>query len=156
MVIKGKIYKLVHPKTKAPIYVGSTKRALRDRLKEHMYDNQRKSSLIYDYLQSEKIKPEIVLVEEVEVQNSKELVAREVYWIDKFTSEGHKIYNVNRTAQYSGSVKVDWAIYDLVKEVCRREGMSISRFYDIAVIARLKKFGVVVEEKDPSFKKYKS
>lgn len=137
----GRIYKLVHPDSKKVIYVGSTKRPLKDRLKEHISSISTDNHPIYDYLHGNKIRPLIELIEEINVPTSKDLYERECHWIDTLVAAGESLLNKARKApKFSGSLRVDFVIYDRVKQVCQREGMSITRFYDIAAEERLKRF----------------
>lgn len=143
----GRIYQLVCPVKEQPIYVGSTKRPLNERLKEHVYSRKTSNQPIYDYLFSNKITPIIELLQEIEIESAKELLLLERGWTEKLTKEGVKLFNHNRPQaeqKFSGSLRIDYGIHEQVKDVCIREGMSLVRFYEIAAIDRLKKFGVEI------------
>jgi len=141
----GRIYQLVCPVKKQPIYVGSTKRPLNERLKEHVYSRKTSNQPIYDYLFSNKITPIIELLQEVEIESSKDLLLLEWEWVEKLTQNGIVLFNNNKPQtepKFSGSIRIDYGIHEQVKDVCIRHGMSLTRFYEIAAIDRLKKFDI--------------
>lgn len=135
----GRIYKLINPLTDEIFYVGSTKRELWDRLKEHVYSRSRYNTPVSDYMHANNIKPEIELLEELEVESSAQLRKREVYWADQLRDQGVKILNKSRAYKQSGSIKIDWNVYEEVSDFCKKEGLTIGRFFDIAAKERLEK-----------------
>ena len=142
----GRVYKLVDPRNSLPIYVGSTKRILSERLKEHIYSRNKYGTMLSDYLTHNEIRPLIELLEEVSVENSIQLREKEEEWTEKLSGEGVKLMNKNRLLKYSGSIKVNWMLYEEVQDFCNIQGMSIGRFYDQAAEERLRKMKKIFEE----------
>lgn len=75
--MKGFIYKITSPSTDK-IYIGSTTTTLKTRLRKHRHNKLKCSAeLIVSLLDST-----IELIEEVEIENKKELLGRERYYIE--------------------------------------------------------------------------
>jgi len=146
----GSIYKLINPATKKAVYVGSTKRPLAERLKEHVYSIRRENAPVYDFLHSNGIFPEIELLEKVEVENSKELRKKEEEWTERLIVQGEKLFNPNRLgSKCTGSIRVDWRLFEIARKYSRENGLSIGKFYDIAVRDKLISLSII--DKDHSF-----
>ena len=95
MTFTGRIYKIVNSKTD-DVYYGSTVKTLEDRFKNHI--NTSKSSLIPMAKFMAEIGTEhfeINLVEEVEVEDRKELLLLEKYYIMAAREKGEKLINKN-------------------------------------------------------------
>lgn len=87
-----KIYALFNPVTETYFYVGATGLDLNKRLNGHMSStdkNKDKVAIISSILKENK-RPEIILLEEVDISVSTE---REAYWMDKMIKSGHFIVN---------------------------------------------------------------
>lgn len=92
--IKYTIYKLTDPITNEIRYIGLTFNDLKQRLKSHCSDSSKshKSNWIRQ-LKSKGLKP---LIESIEgdISYYDRCCEREIYWIDKFRSEGHPLTNM--------------------------------------------------------------
>ena len=80
--MKGKIYKLVCEETQK-IYIGSTKNSLKTRLRYHKDKQNVCRSKNF-------INPKIILIEEVEFEDKKELLKRERYYIENLDCVNYK------------------------------------------------------------------
>lgn len=94
MEIKYTIYKLIDPITNQVRYVGLTFNDLKQRLKSHCSEKSKshKSNWI-NQLKLKGMKPLIELIEE-NISSYEECCDREIYWIDKYKSEGHPLTNM--------------------------------------------------------------
>jgi group I intron endonuclease len=92
--IKYTIYKLTDPISDEIRYIGLTFNDLKQRLKSHCSENSKshKSNWIQQ-LKSKGLKP---LIESIEgdISSYDYCCEREIYWIDKFKSEGHPLTNM--------------------------------------------------------------
>lgn len=87
---KVTIYSISHPVTKKIFYVGQTL-DLSKRIIGHKYDSC--SNALYSFmkeLKEQKINPVFNILEECEVKYKFE---RELFWINKFSSEGYSLLN---------------------------------------------------------------
>lgn len=92
--IKYTIYKLIDPISNEIRYIGLTFNDLKQRLKSHCYERSKshKSNWI-NQLKSKGLKP---LIESIEgdISSYDDVCEREIYWIDKYKSEGHPLTNM--------------------------------------------------------------
>jgi hypothetical protein len=92
--IKYTIYKLIDPISNEIRYVGLTFNDLKQRLKSHCYEKSKshKSNWI-NQLKSKGLKPLIESIES-DISSYDHVCEREIYWIDKYKSEGHPLTNM--------------------------------------------------------------
>lgn len=92
--IKYTIYKLIDPITNEVRYIGLTFNSLKQRLKSH-YSEKSKShkSNWVQKLRSQGLKPIIESIES-DISSYEEVCEREIYWIEKYKSEGHRLTNM--------------------------------------------------------------
>ncbi len=88
------IYKIIHPTTKAPLYVGATKN-IKTRSTAHLCPSTGKKEIIA--LRKKGIIPLIEVIEICTLQSARK---REEFWIKKFESEGFKLFNGQKNATY--------------------------------------------------------
>jgi group I intron endonuclease len=93
--IKYTIYKLIDPISNEIRYIGLTFNDLKQRLKSHYSENSKshKSNWVKS-LKLNGLKPIIESIEE-NILSYNEVCEREIYWIDKFKSEGHPLTNTD-------------------------------------------------------------
>lgn len=90
-----KIYKLLHPKTKEPFYVGSTReKYLIVRLAGHIVISKKRRNPLGEFIDSLDECPIIELIEECELDKNK--LDRERFWIVEL-SKNHKLFNQHKT-----------------------------------------------------------
>jgi group I intron endonuclease len=92
--IKYTIYKLIDPISKEIRYIGLTFNDLNQRLKSHFYEKSKshKSNWIQS-LRKQGLKPIIESIED-NILSYDEVCDREIYWIQKYKSEGHPLTNM--------------------------------------------------------------
>lgn len=84
-----KIYKITNKKYPYEIYVGSTKRTLKERLTDHFYH---KNSSVYQYIQRDgKENFEISVIDYAD--NKKDAYEKEAFWTIFFKEQGFFMYN---------------------------------------------------------------
>ena len=99
-MITGRIYKLTSPNTDK-VYIGSTTETLNTRLNKHVSDWKRRNcSSIYIL---EKGDYKIELLEEVQVESSRDLTKIEQSWIDRFPNAVNK-----KKAHRTREQKLEW------------------------------------------------
>lgn len=93
--IKYTIYKLIDPNSNEIRYIGLTFNDLKQRLKSHYSENSKshKSNWVKN-LKLNGLKPIIEPIEE-NILSYDEVCEREIYWINKFKSEGHPLTNMD-------------------------------------------------------------
>lgn len=90
----GFVYQLVCPKSKSPIYVGSTVRSLKERLGGHVCNIQRSESPLYLFLRKNKVIPTIEVLQEIVIDSGiNELREIELWWVRKLSKSGIKLFN---------------------------------------------------------------
>ena len=92
--IKYTIYKLIDPITNDIRYIGLTFNDLNQRLKSHCSENSKshKSNWVQS-LRKQGLKPVIESIED-NILSYEEVCDREIYWIEKYKSEGHPLTNM--------------------------------------------------------------
>jgi len=92
--IKYTIYKLIDPISGEIRYIGLTFNTLKQRLKSHCSEKSKshKSNWVQS-LRSKGLKP-IIEVIESDISSYDEVCDREIYYIDKYQLEGHKLTNM--------------------------------------------------------------
>ena len=92
--IKYTIYKLTDPISNEVRYIGLTFNDLKQRLKSHCSERSKshKSNWI-NQLKSKGLKPSIESIED-DISSYDLVCEREIYWIDKYKSEGHPLTNM--------------------------------------------------------------
>ena len=92
--IKYTIYKLIDPISNESRYIGLTFNDLKQRLKSHCSEKSKshKSNWI-NQLKSKGLKPLIESIED-DISSYDDVCEREIYWIDKYKSEGHPLTNM--------------------------------------------------------------
>lgn len=92
--IKYTIYKLIDPETNEVRYIGLTFNTLKQRLKSH-YSEKSKShkSNWVQKLRSKGLKPIIESIES-DILSYDEVCEKEIYYINKYKSEGHRLTNM--------------------------------------------------------------
>lgn len=92
--IKYTIYKLIDPETNEVRYIGLTFNTLKQRLKSH-YSEKSKShkSNWVQKLRSKGLKPIIESIES-NISSYDEVCNKEIYYINKYKSEGHRLTNM--------------------------------------------------------------
>lgn len=109
MEIKYTIYKLIDPITNDVRYIGLTFNSLKQRLKSHCSEKSKshKSNWI-NLLKSKGLKPIIESIEE-NISSYEYCCEREIYWIEKYKSEGYSLTNMatggNKNKKMSEEVK---------------------------------------------------
>jgi len=84
-----KIYKIKNKKYSHEIYVGSTKKTLKERLAEHVYD---KRSSVYQYIQRDgRENFEVIAIDYAE--NKKDAIEKEIFWTLFLKEQGYFMYN---------------------------------------------------------------
>ena len=85
-----KIYKIKNKKYSHEIYVGSTKKTLKERLAEHVYD---KRSSVYQYIQRDgRENFEVIAIDYAE--NKKDAIEKEIFWTLFLKEQGYFMYNI--------------------------------------------------------------
>ena len=92
--IKYTIYKLIDPETNETRYIGLTFNDLKQRLRSHCSEKSKshKSNWV-QLLGSKGLKPIIESIEE-DISSYDDVCEREVYYIEKYKSEGHRLTNM--------------------------------------------------------------
>jgi group I intron endonuclease len=93
--IKYTIYSLIDPETNEIRYIGLTFNDLKQRLKSHCSEksNSHKSNWIQS-LKQKGLKPIIESIED-NILSYDEVCKREIFYIDKYKSEGHRLTNMS-------------------------------------------------------------
>lgn len=120
----GRIYKLVCPETKNPLYVGSTTKSLKTRLNWHLSDIKSSKSPIYLHLREKAIKPEIELLEEVEVETIALLRNREADWIRNIGQNGKGLLNYGYNVKQGVTIGIDVRIEIQIRTLFREKRIS--------------------------------
>lgn len=92
------IYKLVHPKTYKPLYVGATQNP-KLRLCAHLTKSSGFPKIVQ--LREEGFKVKLIILEECNVPKSKK---REQFWIEHFERKGIKLLNRTKKPTYSKNI----------------------------------------------------
>lgn len=92
------IYKLVHPKSYKPLYIGATRNP-KTRLSAHL--TKSKGFPRITELRSAGLKAKLIVLEECNVPKAKK---REQFWIEHFKNKGIKLLNRTKNPTYSKSV----------------------------------------------------
>jgi hypothetical protein len=102
-MVKVKIYALVNPITKQIRYIGKTKNTLKVRLSQHLRDSNLKThkNKWIKSLAKNDLKPEIMLIEEVDESCWKE---KEISYITLFKNLGYKLTNTSKGGEGGGSL----------------------------------------------------
>lgn len=90
--MKHYIYALLDPRSTEIRYIGQTTRDPERRLTSHLWEakNSRQSSYLFNWLNSLKVRPLLVIIERVSPSRWE---ARERYWIKLWKNEGHRLVN---------------------------------------------------------------
>ena len=141
--MRGRIYKIIHNQSDL-IYLGSTKQELRYRWRDHknnykqyLKDNHSEIS-IYPYFKQYGIENfKMILVEEIEYEDRKELLKKEQEWINKlscinkiyaYTSKEEKRNNqqiYQQTYKYKNYQKSPKKSYVFASEIASSPSFSI-------------------------------
>lgn len=130
-LINGKVYSLINPKNGLVFYIGSTQYSLSFRLNAHL--TTKATSEVYSYIKHHQIRPEIVLLQQCEGFNVRDLLTSERKWVEKFLNDGiylcNKAYNYNKNKRLKTySFKSDESFMNLVRERIEIENESIKNW----------------------------
>lgn len=100
----GHIYKLVHPTTKAILYVGKSKNLI-GRMKGHIANIKHGCTPLYVYLRENNVVPEMEIIETIEKCTSGVLERTEDKWMIALIEDGHDLMNINTPYKQHGLYK---------------------------------------------------
>lgn len=115
----GRVYQLICPLKKEPIYIGSTTLLLKDRLCGHLNTGAKIQTAVRRYIVKNQVRPKIELLEEVEVSSSDELRKVEYEYIEKLKTE-FKLLNINTGGNSSRGVRLRdnvWRSLEIMAEI---------------------------------------
>lgn len=103
----AKIYKLYYKNKPKMLYIGSTTVSLSRRLSQHRYDSTRKNSKLYEFMRKYGAENfEIQLIDEVEIENERELRLCEQLSINLLKPKLNEVRAFCTPEQYTQQEKV--------------------------------------------------